>query len=158
MGTAYFYHLTRRPLEATLPVLLDRARRAGWRVAVRGTDGARMAWLDQRLWLGADADFPAHGLAGGRHDARQPVLLTLADEAANAPANAPECVMSIDGAAVGAEEVAALARVCILFDGNDMSAVTRARVQWKAYADAGCGAQYWSESSGHWEKKAEIGG
>lgn len=152
MGAAYFYHLTRRPLEATLPVLLARARQAGWRVAVRGTDAARMAWLDQRLWQGSGEDFPAHGLAGGRHDARQPVLLTVADTAANAP----DCVMSVDGAAVGADEVAALARVCILFDGNDGAAVARARVQWKACADAGCSAQYWSEESGRWEKKAEI--
>jgi DNA polymerase-3 subunit chi len=152
MGAAYFYHLTRRPLEASLPVLLARARQAGWRVAVRGTDAARMAWLDQRLWQGSGEDFPAHGLAGGRHDARQPVLLTVADEAANAP----DCVMSVDGAGVGADEVAALARVCILFDGNDGAAVARARVQWKAYSDAGCGAQYWSEESGRWEKKAEI--
>ena len=37
MGAAYFYHLTRRPLEATLPMLLGKAQQAGWRVAVRGT-------------------------------------------------------------------------------------------------------------------------
>ena len=41
MGAAYFYHLTRRPLEETLPVLLDKARGAGWRVAVRGRDPER---------------------------------------------------------------------------------------------------------------------
>ncbi len=153
MGAAYFYHLTRHPLETTLPMLLARARQAGWRIAVRGTDAARMAWLDQRLWQGSGEEFPAHGLAGGRHDARQPVLLTVAREAANAP----DCVMSIDGAPVAPDEVPALARVCIIFDGNDASAVARARAQWKSYADAGCSAQYWSESSGRWEKKAEIG-
>ena len=38
MGAAYFYHLTRRPLEAALPQLLERALAQGWRVAVRGTD------------------------------------------------------------------------------------------------------------------------
>ena len=30
-----------------------------------------------------------------------------------------------------------------------------ARVQWKTLTDAGCSAQYWSEESGRWEKKAE---
>ena len=101
MGAAFFYHLTRRPLEATLPMLLGKARAAGWRVAVRGTDPARMEWLDEKLWLGPEEEFLPHGLAGGPHDARQPVLLTTAAEAANAP----QCVMSVDGAAVAPEEV-----------------------------------------------------
>jgi DNA polymerase-3 subunit chi len=33
--------------------------------------------------------------------------------------------------------------------------VQAARVQWKALTGAGCAAQYWSEESGNWEKKAE---
>ncbi len=153
MGAAYFYHLTRRPLEQTLPVLLDKARAAGWRVVVRGTDPARMAWLDEMLWRGPDEAFLPHGLAGGPHDADQPVLLTTAREAANDPA----CLMAVDGAEVEAEEVRAMQRVCILFDGHDAEAVNRARAQWKALTGAGCAAQYWSEESGRWEKKAEAG-
>lgn len=151
MGAAYFYHLTRRPLEETLPVLLEKARGAGWRIAVRGRDPERMAWLDDRLWQGPEESFLAHGLAGGPHDALQPVLLTAGPEAANAP----DCVMAVDGAAVSAEEVQALQRVCILFDGTDPEAVQHARTQWKSLTDAGCSAQYWSEESGRWEKKAE---
>lgn len=151
MGAAYFYHLTRQPLEVTLPVLLGKAREAGWRIAVRGTDAARISWLDERLWLGPEDGFIAHGLAGGVHDTQQPILLTI-DQATNQP----NCVMSIDGADVGAADVQALDRVCILFDGNDPDAVTRARVQWKTLTDAGCSAQYWSEESGRWEKKAET--
>ena len=38
MGVAYFYHLTRQPLEVTLPMLLGKSLAAGWRVVVRGTD------------------------------------------------------------------------------------------------------------------------
>ncbi|MHA6323566.1 DNA polymerase III subunit chi [Roseivivax sp. CAU 1753] len=152
MGAAYFYHLTRRPLEETLPVLLEKSLAAGWRVAVRGRDAARMDWLDQRLWLGAADGFLPHGLAGGPHDARQPVLLlTGGAEAANDPA----CLMTVDGADVDAREVARMARVCVLFDGNDPAAVQAARVQWKALTDAGCSAQYWSEEAGRWEMKAE---
>ena len=153
MGAAWFYHMTRAPLEATLPVLLERARGAGWRVAVRGTDAARMAWLDERLWLGGAGDFLAHGLAGGPHDADQPVLLTTGAEVPNGAA----CLMAVDGAEVAPGEVAAMARVCILFDGNDPGAVARARVQWKALTGAGCAAAYWSEEGGRWEKKAETG-
>jgi DNA polymerase III subunit chi len=152
MGAAYFYHLTRQPLERVLPVLLARARQAGWRVAVRGTEDGRMAWLDERLWLGAEEGFFPHGLAGGAHDAAQPVLLTTSRHAANTP----ECVMCVDGADVSDDEVNALERVCILFDGNDPGAVQVARGQWKALSEAGCAAQYWSEASGRWEKKAET--
>jgi len=154
MGAAYFYHLTRRPLEVTLPVLLGKAREAGWRIELRGTDAGRIEWLDEKLWLGPDEGFLPHGLAGGPHDGDQPILLSTGPLGANDPA----CVMSIDGADVSAEETEALERVCILFDGNDPEAVQHARTQWKALTDAGCAAQYWSEESGRWEKKAESGG
>lgn len=151
MGAAYFYHLTRHPLEVTLAMLLGRAQGAGWRVAVRGPDAGRLAWLDEKLWLGAEDGFLPHGLAGGAHDADQPVLLTTGPAA-----NGATCVMSIDGAEVSAEEVAALDRVCVLFDGNDADALNVARGHWKALKDAGASAQYWSEESGRWEKKAET--
>jgi DNA polymerase-3 subunit chi len=152
MGAAFFYHLTRKPLEVTLPMLLGKALGAGWRVAVRGTDAARLDWLDQKLWLGPEDGFLPHGLAGGPHDAAQPVLLTMAKEAANSP----HCLMTVDGAEVAPDEVQALERVCVLFDGNDPAAVEVARGQWRSLTGAGCSAQYWSEESGRWEKKAET--
>ncbi|WP_224824605.1 DNA polymerase III subunit chi [Cognatishimia sp. MH4019] len=151
MGAAYFYHLTQTPLEQTLPTLLEKCRGAGWRVAVRGTDAARLDWLDAKLWLAGDGSFLPHGRAGGPHDADQPILLTDQVEAPNGPA----CVMCIDGAQISKDEVTALDRVCILFDGNDEAALQAARVQWKALTDDGCTAQYWSQESGRWEKKAE---
>jgi len=151
MGAAYFYHLTRRPLEDTLTMLLGKAIQAGWRVAVRGRDAGRLAALDEKLWLTPEDGFLPHGLAGGAHDADQPVLLTTGP----AP-NGAVCVMCIDGAEVSAEEVGALDRVCVLFDGNDPQALDVARGQWKALKDAGVSAQYWSEESGRWEKKAET--
>lgn len=152
MGAVWFYHLTRSPLEATLPMLLGKSRAAGWRVAVRGTDRERIAWLDERLWRG-DAEFLPHGVAGGEFDADQPVLLTTDAAVPNGAA----CLMAIDGAEVTPEEVSAMERVCILFDGNDPAALARARDQWKALTGAGAAAAYWSEEAGRWEKKAETG-
>ncbi len=151
MGAAYFYHLTRNPLEHTLAMLLGKAQAAGWRVAVRGRDEDRLAWLDEKLWLGPEEGFLPHGLAGGPHDADQPILLTT-----GAASNGATCVMSVDGADVTAVEVEMLDRVCVLFDGNDPDALNVARGQWKALKDAGASAQYWSEESGRWEKKAET--
>ena len=115
MGAAYFYHLTQRPLVETLTMLLGKAQGAGWRVAVRGTDQSLLEQLDVALWRGPEDGFLPHGLAGGPHDAEQPVLLTTDT---HVPNNA-SCVFSIHGAAVSAQEVAALDRVCILFDGLD---------------------------------------
>ncbi len=152
MGSAFFYHLTRSPVEATLPMLIGKALGAGWRVAVRGVSRERLEWLDERLWLGPEEGFLPHGLAGGPHDADQPVLLTTG---AGFP-NRAACLMAIDGAEVAAEEAAALERICVIFDGGDAAAVEHARGQWRLLTGAGVAAQYWSEASGRWEKKAEA--
>ena len=151
MGAVYFYHLTRHPLEAVLPMLLGKARQAGWRVLVRGRNAQHLEFLDEKLWLGAEDEFLPHGIAGGEHDADQPILLTMDQD----NRNTSTCVMAVDGADVTPEEVIEMERVCILFDGNDEAALTRARGQWKALTGAGCSAQYWSQESGNWQKKAE---
>ena len=151
MGAAFFYHLTQHSLEETLPTLLGKALGAGWKVAVRGSDTGRMEWLDQRLWLGGEDSFLPHGLIGGPHDALQPVLLTCGPQSPNSPG----CLMTVDGAGVSPEEVGALERVCILFDGHDQEALETARNQWRSLTAAKCKAQYWSDESGRWEKKAE---
>lgn len=151
MGAVYFYHLTRQPVDVTLATLIGKARGQGWRILVRGTAKDRLEWLDQKLWLGGDESFLPHGVSGGPYDKDQPVLLTTSAE----NANEANCVMSIDGAELTAEEINAADRCCILFDGFDEGAVQHARVQWKTLTDAGCAAQYWSEESGNWQKKAE---
>ncbi|SPF80182.1 DNA polymerase III subunit chi [Pseudoprimorskyibacter insulae] len=151
MGEAFFYHLTRHSLDETLPLLLGKSLEAGWRVAIKGVRRERLEWLDQKLWLGPDDGFLPHGLEGGPHDADQPILLTMAE----APANKPDCILSIDGADITADQVGALTRTMILFDGTDPEAVQHARVQWKTLTDAGCPAKYWSEESGRWQMKAE---
>lgn len=151
MGEAFFYHMTATPLEATLPVLLGKSLEAGWRVALRAQDEARLDWLDQKLWLTGDESFLPHGRAGGPHDADQPVLLTIGAEAANGA----NCLVAVDGAGVTSEEVAAMERVMILFDGNDPAAVDVARGQWRDLTGAGCKAKYWSQETGRWLMKAE---
>ncbi len=152
MGEAWFYHLTDSPVEVTLPMLLDKALSAGMRVAVRGRDPERLAWLDEKLWLGPKEGFLPHGLAGGPHDADQPVLLTTGPDRPN---GAP-CVMAVDGAEIGADEIGALTRACLLFDGNDPAAVEAARGQWRRLTGAGARAVYWAEAGGRWAKKAET--
>lgn len=151
MGAAWFYHLTRSPVEDTLSMLLPKALGAGWRVAVRGSDRARLERLDALLWRG-DGFLP-HGLAGGPHDVEQPVLLTTETQAANTP----DCLMAVDGADVSVDEARTMARVCLLFEGADPAALEVARDQWRHLTDAGVPAVYWSEEGGSWAKKAESG-
>ncbi|MEM6375750.1 MAG: DNA polymerase III subunit chi [Pseudomonadota bacterium] len=152
MGAVYFYHLTRKPLEATLPLLLTKARAAGWRILVRGRDATLIEWLDEKLWLGPEESFLAHGRAGGPYDARQPILLTTDPGAAP---NEAQCVISVGGAEISAQEIATAERACILFDGLDEDATAQARAQWKDLTAAGCAAQYWTEESGQWQMKAQ---
>jgi DNA polymerase-3 subunit chi len=151
MGEAYFYHLTRQRVEEALPVLLTRALAQGWRVAVRGREVERLKHLDEALWLGPQEGFLPHGLAGGPHDARQPVLLVA--EGAEA-ANAPDCVMAVDGAGLAADELGRLARGCVIFDANDAGQLAAARALWSTLTKAGAPARYWSQEGGRWEEKA----
>lgn len=150
MGVVMFYHLTRSTPADTLSGLLPRALAQGWRVMVRGTDRAALDHLDTRLWVDEAQPFLPHGLEGGPHDADQPVLLGT-----GGIANAAQGLFLIDGAETTPEEARALERVWLLFDGADGAQLAAARAKWKALTEAGLPAQYWSEDSGRWEKKAE---
>jgi DNA polymerase-3 subunit chi len=154
MGEVYFYHLTRSPLERTLRVLLEKSLAQGWRVAVRGPRADLLSHLDRVLWEVPEDGFLPHGLAGGPQDAAQPVLLTTD---AGPPANGATCLIGIDGAPLTAEEVQALTRSMILFDGGDPGATEAARAQWRSLTGAGVAAKYWSEESGKWEMKRASG-
>lgn len=151
MGTVMFFHLMQSAPADTLAVNAPRALGQGWRVMVRGTDPAALDLLDQALWLkGGDDSFLPHGLEGGPYDADQPVLLGL-----GSPVNGAKVLALVDGAGATDTEIAAMERVWVLFDGNDPDRLQAARGQWKAMTTAGHAAQYWSEESGRWEKKAE---
>jgi DNA polymerase III subunit chi len=146
---ALFYHLTRRPVEETLPALLTRALAGGGRVMLRGTDRARLERLDALLWLGPEEGFLPHGLEGGGHDADQPVLLGLSP----GRANGADTLMLIDGAGLAPGDLDGLARLCVLFDGNDPSAKEDARALWRDLGPAGMAREYWSEESGRWQRQ-----
>jgi DNA polymerase III subunit chi len=151
MGTVMFFHLMQSAPADTLAVNAPRALGQGWRVMVRGTDLAALEQLDAALWLKGDDDgFLPHGLEGGPQDADQPVLLGL-----GVPVNGAKVLTLVDGAAATEAEIAAMERVWVLFDGTDPDRLQAARAQWKAITTAGHAAQYWSEESGRWEKKAE---
>ncbi|MFN4131296.1 MAG: DNA polymerase III subunit chi, partial [Paracoccaceae bacterium] len=144
--------LTRSTAEQTARVIITRARAQGWHLMLRGTDAAELNRLDARFWTTPDNSFVPHGREGGPHDARQPLLL------GTGPAtNDAKGILLIDGAETDPAEAQALERVWILFDATSPDRLDHARSQWKRLTGAGVPAQYWSEESGKWEKKAEKG-
>lgn len=156
MSEVLFYHLTRSALETALPGLLLRSLERGWRAEVRSPDRDRADWLDQKLWLGDEAGFLPHGLAGGEHDGDQPVLLTWAD--GPVPGDPADILFALDASPFSLEEVRTHTRTCLMFNGNDDSALTHARHCWKTMVDAGQTAIYWAQSDTGWTQKAKQEG
>ena len=150
MALAMFYQLSRSAAGDTVANLLGRALGQGWRVMIRSTDPVSLARLDDRLWHGPADAFVPHGMQGGAQDADQPVLLGT-----GALANTARAMMLLDRAEVSLAEAQALERVWVIFDGADDAALAHARGQWTTLTQAGVAAQYWSEETGSWAKKAE---
>lgn len=147
---ALFYHLTTRPLERTLPTLLERTLQKGWRAVVRAGSMERIAALDALLWTYRDDSFLPHGTPGNGSSGRQPIYLTDGDEIPNAA----QALFLVDGA--DTEDFAVTERVVVMFDGADDDAVAFAREQWTRAA-ASVPATYWRQSeAGQWEKAHET--
>jgi DNA polymerase-3 subunit chi len=145
-----FYHLQSRPLEQTLPGLLEKCLERRWRAVVQVGSEERRDALDAHLWTYRDEGFLPHGTARDGRAATQPVWLTAGED----NPNAAEVRFLADGAAPPAD-FASYARLVVLFDGNDPEAVDRARAQWAAARQAGHEVTYWQQTAGGgWEKRA----
>ena len=149
-ATAVFYHMIHAGLEETVAMILTRAVAQGWKVMLRAPERGFLEHLDRQLWLGREEGFLPHGLAGGAHDALQPVLLGT-----GSIGNGARGLMLLGGAGASEAEMAGLERVWVLFDGADAAAVARAREAWVMFTGWGLAAQYWSDAEGPWAKKSE---
>ena len=145
----WFYHLERTGLDQALPELLDKTLARGWRAIVRSASADRLEPLDGWLWSYRDESFLPHGLAGEPQEARQPVLLTTAND----NPNGAQALFLIDGAEPG--DLAGYTRCLVLFDGRDDDQLKLARGQWSALKGQGAALSYWKQSpEGRWEKQA----
>jgi DNA polymerase-3 subunit chi len=88
---------------------------------------------------------------GDGEPAMQPVLITMED----GNPNGAEIFFYVGGAApVSWNDVSALSRVVLLFDGRDAAALEAARAAWKDAKSAGHDVTYWKESpAGKFEKQ-----
>jgi DNA polymerase-3 subunit chi len=144
-----FYHLTRTSLDQALPRLLGRVLAAGGRAHVLCDAPERAQALDAALWTAPEPDWLPHGLAGGEHDAQQPILLGTSD---TAPANGARFLVLVGGAT--STRLADYDRVLDLFDGGDPAAVDAARARWAAAKAAQHALTYFQQGPAGWERKS----
>ncbi len=142
-----FYHLTAMPLERALPQIAGRVVAGGGRLLVVEADEGRRAALDRLLWSYAPDSFLPHGVIGGPHDARQPVLIAGEVDAANGARN----VALVDGA--WRDDALDFERAFHFFDEGS---IADARAAWRGLsAREGVERFYWKQNdAGRWEEVA----
>ena len=145
----WFYHLERQPLQAVLPVLVDKTLSRGWRALLRFSTPERLETIDSALWTYRDESFLPHGGARDGHAARQPAFLTLDDANPNGAA-----VLFLLEAAE-APRARTIQPRDPSFDGADEEAKALARAEWKRAKAAGFEVSYWrQDANGSWKKSA----
>lgn len=149
MGEIRFYRLGEEGVDGTLPLLLERVLARGQRALVRAGMAEALPRLDARLWTYAPGSFLPHGIAGGPHDADQPVLLTT-----GTGSNGADVLFLTDGARVDPAEADDFAMIVRLFEDRDGEAVAQAREDWRAVTQAQKEAVFWAREGGKWVEKA----
>ena len=136
-----FYQLSRDPAELVLPKLAQGTLGAGKRLLVVSEDADQLQRIGEALWTRLPETFLANGLAGGQHDARQPILLSQVAE----PANGARYLALADGVwrdMDGAE------RVFLLFPPER---IDDARGCWRMLGTReGVERKYWRQDGGKW--------
>ena len=145
MAEIGFYHLTRRPLDAVLPRLLEKAHEAGNRIVVRAPD-AMLARLDELLWTYDEGSFLPHGRS---EPARQPILLSETGENSNGATVAVLLSPPFEPWPDGYE------RILVMFDEADPDVLGAARAAWKSLGKSDHARTYWQQDErGRWVKAA----
>jgi DNA polymerase-3 subunit chi len=137
-----FYHLTASDVATALVQIAGKVLQSGQRLLIVEEDAQRRDALSQGLWSRDPVAFLANGVAGGAHDARQPVLIAPACDAANGA----QLIALADGtwrdAALSAERV-------LLFFAEEHRA--GAREAWKTLgAREDVTRHYWKQENGRW--------
>lgn len=144
-----FYHLERAPVTEVLPKLLEKALGAGLRTLVHVRDEKMMEEIDQSLWTYDPGSFLPHGTQSQGHVADQPILVSFDGQ----NQNAANCAAVLDGQVPADMNV--FDRCLYIFDGQDASAVEKARAHWKKFKAQDHDVTYWQQGpTGGWQKMA----
>ena len=136
-----FYQLSDEGAPATAALLARKVREGDARLLVVGAEPV-LQDVGKALWEAAPADFLANGMAGGRHDARQPILLSAAID----PANGAKLLLIADGR--WRDPGDGFERVFYLFDD---ATIAEARTTWKSLGDGETGERhFWKRQNGRW--------
>lgn len=136
-----FYQLSRDPAELVLPKLAQGTLAAGERLLVVSEDAEQLGRISEALWTRVPLSFLAHGMAGGEHDACQPILLGHAPE----PANGARYLALVDGVW---RDLEGAARVFLLFPPER---IDDARATWRMLGSReGVERKYWRQEGGKW--------
>ena len=139
-----FYQLSQDPAPVAAAMLAKKTREAGERLLVVAAESAQLEAVSEALWASPPEAFLANGMAGGPHDARQPILLS--SEVVNA--NDAAFLLLADGQ--WRDPGTGFARVMLLFDG---ATIDDARGTWsKLGKTEGVERHYWSQRNGRWVK------
>jgi DNA polymerase-3 subunit chi len=150
MTEVLFYHLQSQPPDRILPGLLEKSLERGWRVAVQAASDERVDALDALLWTYREDSFLPHGTYRDGEAARQPILLTTAED----NPNGATVRFLVDGTALP-QDAESYARIVLLFDGDDQDALAAARGYWTQAKDRGFDVTYWQpDEHGRWRAVA----
>jgi DNA polymerase-3 subunit chi len=145
----WFYHLERARLEQVLPELLEKTMARGWRGLVRACVRERIDQLDDWLWAYRDDSFLAHSVEGDPLAERAPIVLSAGPQ----NPNQAQALFLIDGAAPG--DLTEFERCILIFDGQDETAVVRARAMWTEFRATNHVVAYWRQGAEKgWERRA----
>ena len=141
-----FYQLAGIPPEQVIASIAEKLLAGDGRLIVVAEDENYLARLDRMLWDQEPAGFLPHGLAGGAHDTRQPILLSTSPDAPNLARN----MLIADG--IWREAALTYDRSFYLFDDNTLEG---ARLAWKLLSGReGVDRRYWAQEGGKCVKKA----
>jgi len=139
---ADFYQLGGETVEKTIPLLASKIKEGGGRLLVVSDDPAQLKAIGDALWGERPEDFLASGMAGGAHDARQPILLSHACQAINDA----WLVMFADG--IWRDEGTEFDRAFLLFGE---ATLTGARAAWRKLGEReDIERRFWKREGGRW--------
>ena len=137
-----FYHLSRDPAEAALPLIARATLKAGERLLVVSADDAQLGRIGEALWAKLPESFLAHGKAGEAQAERQPILLSGETE----PANGARFLAIADG--VWREGEVPFARIFLMFDETTLQG---ARDCWRMLGvREEVERKFWKQDGGNW--------
>lgn len=145
-----FYHLQKSTLEQVLPKLCEKAYMTGSRIKISVGNTERVDFINTLLWTYNEESFLPHGTKKEGFIEEQPIFISETSENEN---NA-DLIILVDGAMPQVQELEQYKRVLNIFDGNDETSLSNARLYWKNIKEFGGELHYWQQNEhGSFEQK-----